>query len=60
MKIISLPPILPGDLDLAEINQQIKQGNVQLDWSMVQSASEDNLAVLSLNAKRRPSVLLTG
>ena len=31
MKIIKLPPILPGGLDLTEINQQLRDGKAQLD-----------------------------
>jgi hypothetical protein len=55
MKIIKLPPILPGDLDLAAINQQLREEcfthspgkrTTQLDWSSVISASEQHLAVL--------------
>lgn len=49
MQAIKLPPILPGDLDLAAINQQLHQGTAQLDWSGVISASEKHLAVLLAN-----------
>ena len=46
MKIIKLPPILPGGLDLTEINQQIQSGKTQLDWSEVASAQQKYLEVL--------------
>ena len=46
MQIIKLPPVLPGDLDLAAVNQQLRQGAAQLDWSAVVSVSEQHLAVL--------------
>lgn len=46
MKIIKLPPILPGDLDLAAVNQQLRDRTAQLDWSSVVSASEHHLAIL--------------
>ncbi len=46
MKIIPLPPILPGDLDLAAINQHLRDRTAQLDWSAVVSAPEQHLAVL--------------
>ncbi len=46
MNIIQLPSILPGDLDLAAINQQLRSGDTQLDWSAVVSAPDRELAVL--------------
>jgi hypothetical protein len=46
MNIIQLPPILPGDLDLAAINQQLRDRTAQLDWSAVVSAPEQHLAIL--------------
>ena len=46
MKIIKLPAILPGDLDLEKINQQLRDRTVQLDWSAVVSASNDQMAIL--------------
>ncbi|MDJ0716752.1 MAG: DISARM system helicase DrmA [Prochloraceae cyanobacterium] len=46
MEIIKLPPVLPGDLDLAEINQQLKDGKAELDWSEVVSAQQKYLEVL--------------
>ncbi|PAX51754.1 DISARM system helicase DrmA [Brunnivagina elsteri] len=44
--IIQLPSILPGDLDLATVNQQLRSHEVQLDWSGVVSAPESQLSVL--------------
>ena len=46
MKIIKLPAMLPGALDLAVVNQQLRDRTAQLDWSVVVSASEKHLAVL--------------
>ena len=46
MNIIQLPAVLPGDLDLAEINQQLKNGTAELDWSSVLSVKEEDLAIL--------------
>ncbi|OKH33164.1 helicase [[Phormidium ambiguum] IAM M-71] len=46
MNIIQLPAVLPGNLDLAAINQKLKNGNTQLDWSSVVSAPERHLAIL--------------
>ena len=46
MKIIKLPPILPGGLDLTEINQQLQAGKAQLDWSEVVSAQPKYLEIL--------------
>ena len=46
MKIIKLPAMLPGALDLAVVNQQLRDRTAQLDWSAVVSASEKPLAVL--------------
>ncbi|MFB2835704.1 hypothetical protein [Floridanema evergladense] len=46
MNIILLPAVLPGDLDLAAINQQLKNKTAQLDWSSVVSAPERHLAIL--------------
>lgn len=46
MNIISLPPKLPGDLDLEDINQQLKAGTTQLDWSAVESAPTEALSTL--------------
>ncbi len=46
VNIISLPQTLPGELDLANINLHLHLGEATLDWSQVQEASEDQLAVL--------------
>lgn len=46
MNIIQLPAVLPGDLDLAAINQQLKNETAQLDWSSVLSVKEEDLAIL--------------
>lgn len=46
MKIIRLPAILPGQLDLAAINQGLRKREVQLDWSAVVSAPEPALRQL--------------
>ena len=46
MKIIKLPAIFPGDLDLAMVNHQLRDHTAQLDWSSVVSVSEQHLAVL--------------
>jgi hypothetical protein len=44
--IIILPQTLPGELDLADINLHLHLGETTLDWSQVQEAPEDQLAVL--------------
>jgi hypothetical protein len=46
MEILKLPAILPGSLDLAQINQQIHAGTHQLDWSAVLSAPQESLKTL--------------
>jgi hypothetical protein len=46
MKVIKLPSVLPGDLDLNVINQQLQERTVQLDWSAVAAAPAAALAVL--------------
>lgn len=46
MKIIKLPSVLPSDLDLQAVNQQLHERAAQLDWSAVVSAAEQHLAVL--------------
>jgi hypothetical protein len=38
MIVIQLPPILPGDLDLATVNQQLRDRTARLDWTGVVSA----------------------
>lgn len=46
MNPIKLPPVLPGDLDLAAINQQLRDRTARLDWSAVVAAPDSALAVL--------------
>jgi Helicase conserved C-terminal domain len=46
MDTLTLPDVLPGDLDLATINRQLKQKSVRLDWSRVQSVSDEVLSIL--------------
>jgi len=46
VNIIHLPPVLPRELDLADINLQLHLGEATLDWSQVQEVSEKHLAVL--------------
>lgn len=46
MMIIQLPAILPGELDLVEINKQLRQHKIILDWSSVISAPESQLTIL--------------
>ncbi|MBS3027837.1 MAG: hypothetical protein HCA25_12315 [Dolichospermum sp. DET50] len=44
--IIQLPAILPGELNLVEINQKLHQHKIILDWSSVISAPKSQLAIL--------------
>lgn len=46
MDIIKLPPVLPGDLNLVELNKKLREHSIQLDWSAVISAPELQLAIL--------------
>ena len=46
MELIKLPRQLPGDLDLAQINQQLRDRAAELDWSLVEEASDQALATL--------------
>jgi hypothetical protein len=46
MNPIKLPPVLSGDLDLAAINQQLRDRTARLDWSSVVAAPDSALAVL--------------
>ncbi|MBE9111301.1 helicase, partial [Nodosilinea sp. LEGE 07298] len=46
MTVIKLPSVLPGDLDLKAINQQLRERTAQLDWSAVISAPTAALSVL--------------
>ena len=45
-KTIELPLKLPGELDLKQINQQLKSGEAVLDWSEVSHAPQKYLKVL--------------
>lgn len=45
-KIIELSPKLPGELDLKQINQQLRSGEAVLDWSAVVHAPQKYLKVL--------------
>jgi hypothetical protein len=45
-KIIELTPKLPGELDLKQINQQLRSGEAVLDWSEVVHAPQKYLKVL--------------
>lgn len=40
MELIKLPRQLPGDLDLAQINQQLRDGKAELNWSLVKAVGE--------------------
>jgi len=40
MELIKLPRHLPGDLDLAQINQQLRDGKAELDWSLVEAVGD--------------------
>lgn len=46
MKVIKLPSVLPGQLDLTAINQQLRERTAQLDWSAVTSAPDTALSEL--------------
>ena len=46
MKVIKLPPVLSGTVDLQAVNQQLRDRTAQLDWSAVTSASASALDVL--------------
>ncbi|HEY9766905.1 MAG TPA: hypothetical protein V6C71_00165 [Coleofasciculaceae cyanobacterium] len=45
-KIIELPPKLPGELDLKQINQELRSDQAVLDWSEVSHAPQKYLKVL--------------
>ena len=45
MQIIKLPRVLPGKLDLGEINGQLKSRRSSLDWSGVEVAFRKALAL---------------
>ena len=44
--IIQLPAILPGELNLVDINKKLRQHQIILDWSSVISAPESQLEIL--------------
>jgi hypothetical protein len=46
VNIIKLPPVLPGELNLEAINFILQAGEATLDWSQVEDASLEHLAVL--------------
>ena len=46
MNIIKLPPVLPGELNLQAANLSLQSGEAILDWSQVEEAPEEQLAVL--------------
>ena len=50
MKVILLPSILPGKLNLEAINRQLQAGEVTLDWSNVQEATDAQLQTLLAGA----------
>ena len=45
-KAIELPPKLPGEIDLKQINQELRSGKAVLDWSEVSHAPQKYLKVL--------------
>ncbi len=45
-EIIELPPKLPGEVDLKQINRQLKAGEAVLDWSEVVYAPQKYLKIL--------------
>ena len=46
MEIITLPATLPGGLDLSALNQRLRRGEAQLDWTGVLDAPAEALAAL--------------
>ncbi|HYU74904.1 MAG TPA: helicase, partial [Ktedonobacteraceae bacterium] len=46
MNIIKLPPVLPGELNLEAANLSLQAGEATLDWSQVEEAPENLVAVL--------------
>lgn len=46
VNIIHLPPVLPGELDIHELNRRLRAGEVSLDWSEVEEASAKTIASL--------------
>lgn len=46
MQTIQLPASFPGDLDLVAINQQLREGTAQLDWSLFEKGTDQELVIL--------------
>ena len=46
VNIIHLPKVLPGELDLQAANLSLQSGEATLDWSQVEEAPENFVAVL--------------
>ena len=46
MKIITLPPVLPSELDLKALNLALLNNEATLDWSCVLEAPENTLAAM--------------
>lgn len=46
METIYLPAVLPSDLDLVALNQQLRDRQAQLDWSLFEKATDQDLAIL--------------
>src|SRR5438067_1502299 len=46
VNIIKLPPVLPGELNLQAANLSLQSGEAILDWSQVEEAPENFVAVL--------------
>jgi hypothetical protein len=46
VNIINLPLVLPGELNLEVTNRSLRSGEATLNWSQVEDASLEHLAVL--------------
>ncbi len=46
MSVVTLPRILSVELNLAELNQRLRMGQVRLDWTGVEQADAPELATL--------------
>jgi hypothetical protein len=46
METVNLPAVLPGHLDLVALNQQLRNHQAQLDWSLFEKATDQDLAIL--------------
>jgi hypothetical protein len=46
METITLPAVVPGELNLLVLNLRLRRGEARLDWSAVQEAPADALEVL--------------